>query len=346
MKNIKFECFKKKSLVTLCRFYFTNIFIKNILNRKLFQVFLRATFDCYLDEKVFKIPILKLKRIPSLKMEKFKENLIIFKGDDTLEIWNIQTEKCITKINKMPYDDITSFTKLNNNEVIIGSFYGKIHIWNVTIKNENINWNNCKGNWKTFYGHTSAVTCLIRLSNTKFASAGYGLEGKIIVLDKTVSSLITLKHYGFIHCLLKLNENEIVSGSIDKTIKLWNIKLRVCLKTVLIDYRIKAILKLNEEQIACSFRKNNSIKIFDLLIGKPIKTFSMYKGKVKCLIKLNLKQMLSAEDFTVKIWDFINGNCLKTLLFDKYCSICWILKLNEKQCMSNNKDLTIKIWNV
>ena len=52
-----------------------------------------------------------------------------------------------------------------------------------------------------------------------------------------------------------------------------------------------------------------------------------------------------SNDKTIKIWDTITGNCLKTILghTDKvYC----IDKLNENQIISGSKDNTIRIWDI
>ena len=48
----------------------------------------------------------------------------------------------------------------------------------------------------------------------------------------TKTCILTLTgHTSFVNCLLQLKNGDLVSGSADKTIKIWNIETRACIQT-------------------------------------------------------------------------------------------------------------------
>ena len=69
-------------------------------------------------------------------------------------------------------------------------------------------------------------------------------------------------HTASVFCLIKLNENQLASGSDDKSIRIWDFRSGNCLKSLTghTDH-VFCLVKLNENQIA-SGSNDNSIKIW------------------------------------------------------------------------------------
>ena len=96
----------------------------------------------------------------------------------------------------------------------------------------------------------------------------------------------TINYSSIIYCLIKLNSNEIISGSFDKTIKIWNLKEEKCIKTLEGHTDgINNLIKLNSNEIA-SCSNDKTIKIWNLKNSKLIKTIN-YSSPIYCLLKLN-----------------------------------------------------------
>ncbi len=74
------------------------------------------------------------------------------------------------------------------------------------------------------------------------------------------------------------------------------------------------------------------------------KTLEGHTDSVSCLIKLNERQIASGSwDASIRIWDSVDGNCLKT--HEGHTNYVWcLIKLNERQIASGSFDSSIRIW--
>ena len=153
----------------------------------------------------------------------------------------------------------------------------------------------------------------------------------------------------FITCLIKFDENRIISGGEGHKIIVWDYKDQERLKTLTCgddyyDSHVYSLLKINNIQIAIgSFEK---IHIFD--VDKRILICSLYghTASVKSLILLNDKYIVSgSEDKLIKVWRLDNLECVKTIDGHKD-TINSIIAINDSQIISASVDKTIKVWNV
>ena len=114
--------------------------------------------------------------------------------------------------------------------------------------------------------------------------------------------------------LILLTENQLVSGSEDKTIKLWDIKKRQCISTITGNYEIiQSLLKLNENTIATG--SHSAIRIFNTENKKELYCLTGHEKSVCTLIKLSEDKIISGGyDNLIKIWDLKTKMC-ETSLF-------------------------------
>ena len=87
-------------------------------------------------------------------------------------------------------------------------------------------------------------------------------------IQKKGECIKTLKeHNGNICSLLKLNSNEIISGSWDNTIKIWNLEKNECIKTLNGHTSgVRCLLKLNDDKKYWINKLNEKFFLFDLEI--------------------------------------------------------------------------------
>ena len=83
----------------------------------------------------------------------------------------------------------------------------------------------------------------------------------------------------------------------------------------------------------------------DIIIQLPseniLLTLKGHQLRPLCLAKLNTHQIVSGSlDKSIKIWDIVTGNCLKTLLNNEN-----VIKLNKYQIVSDSGS-SIKIWDI
>ena len=103
---------------------------------------------------------------------------------------------------------------------------------------------------------------MIILSDNKLCSGGSNLDIKIWDLE-TGENYILIGHKKWIKCLCQLSNKYLISGSDDKTIKIWSNKK--CIKTLLGNgLSVRSLCQINEYFFASgSFDK--TIKIWDIL---------------------------------------------------------------------------------
>ncbi len=201
-----------------------------------------------------------------------------------IKIWNTDTDKCIATLEGHT-KGVWCVKMLSENKMLSCSSDSLVKLWDL---------NDVKC-LKTFKGHSKTVFCIDIISKCLIAT---GSSDKLIKIWNTgnlnlikIASLIcflllnnvdtgadlkTLKgHNGAVNCLKVSNDKlKLISGSEDKTIKIWSIDTGACLKT---------------------------------LTGHTNNVWSLQLIKSETLLS-------SATDGTIKYWNFDSGNCIKTII--------------------------------
>ena len=147
----------------------------------------------------------------------------------------------------------------------------------------------------------------------------------------------------------------LISGSYDSLIKIWDLNLKTCIK--IYQGHLNIIYKIIEikKNLIASSSYDKTIKIWDLTnqIDNNCKlTLYGHSSFVWGLAKINDKnypnQNLIASgstDKTIKIWDVENGNNLYTL--NGHCfTVISIIQSSNGNLISGSYDNTIKIWSL
>ena len=101
---------------------------------------------------------------------------------------------------------------------------------------------------------------------------------------------------------MELSNGKIISGSDDKTIRIWDKKNQLCInKLIEHEKSVRALCQLSDNLIAsASFDK--TIKIWDLNENKCVQTLNDHSDKVVCLLKTSDYLISASGDKTIKFW--------------------------------------------
>jgi WD40 repeat protein len=182
--------------------------------------------------------------------------------------------------------------------------------------------------------------------NNEFKSLYANFDGSIFN-----NNFIVEGHSSYISCIVvNSNGDKLISGSWDKTIKIWDINLGECInKLTGHDNFISALLmdEISEKLVSGSWDK--TIKVWDTKTGKCLKTLREHTDNISSLLlyKDGKKIISGSWDKTIKVWDIKTGECLKTLKghSDKISSLSMSDKRNNI-IISGSWDKTIKIWDI
>ncbi|WP_017652978.1 hypothetical protein [Fortiea contorta] len=142
---------------------------------------------------------------------------------------------------------------------------------------------------------------------------------------------------------------QLVSGSYDNTIKLWDVATGKPLKTLSghKDTIISVSFSPSGRQLASGSR-DNTIKLWDVTRGKLLKTLYGHSDAVYSVsFSPDGRQLVSgSRDKTIKLWDVATGKLLPTLQGHRDTIISVSFSPDGRQLVSGSRDKTIKLWDI
>ena len=127
------------------------------------------------------------------------------------------------------------------------------------------------------------------------------IEPKLFVLSETLTG-----HSGKITCLIELENTQIVTGSNNGEIKIWNLQFMFCDKTIKTDGQILCLLEF-KSNILFTGGSTNDIKVWDItnLSNELIYAFKGHNYWVTSLVKCDENIFASSSnDGDIRIWDY------------------------------------------
>jgi len=104
-----------------------------------------------------------------------------------------------------------------------------------------------------------------------------------------------------------LDGNLLVTGSCDKTVKLWDLRTGTVMHTLSVDGWVTSLQRTNNTLIAGT-GQTHAITLFDLSTMARTKTLQGHEDVVTCLQADSVRIVSGSRDCTVQLWDW-NGTC-------------------------------------
>jgi WD40 repeat protein len=155
-------------------------------------------------------------------------------------------------------------------------------------------------------------------------------------------------HTGWVKCIGQIeNFSKIITGSGDKTIKIWSTESGECLKTLTghTDF-VKCLIISNDKKYLISGSTDKTIKVWDIENDfECVHTFQQESFVLNlCLLPNNI---LACGLWNGKINKWNLNSFIKIDSFKAHQSYIWDLKhVSSSQIVSCSEDQTIKLWNL
>jgi WD40 repeat protein len=138
-------------------------------------------------------------------------------------------------------------------------------------------------------------------------------------------------------------------GFVDKTLKLWDMESRKCLRTFTGHTSgVLSVCLSADGRFALSGSGDNTLKLWDVATGQCSFTFRGHADAVRsvCLSADGQFALSSSADRTLKLWHVVTGQCLFTFIGheDVVQSVC--LSANGQFALSGSGDNTLKLWDI
>jgi WD40 repeat protein len=331
---------------------------------------------------------------PTFTLEKsFEQSInfsISFPFDLEFRIFEFLTEADVCKISQV----CKRFSALAKDQKLWKTLYFKqwplseiiepepMNIWKQKFQSRfviNRNWKEGRANVMTLGGHNGTVTCL-RFNEQKLIS---GSDDGSLILWKLVSdsnneTRIIQQHHRQIKKLERLNafqghggpvwcvdfqENTVVSGSYDKTIKVWNLRSGSCSSTLRGHDDWVSTVQIKGNMVV-SGSWDNSIKIWDIEAnhgrGRCLNTLVGAHGNAVYAVSWDQHRIASANRNSIaqsKTFSFLEKNFILTLavVWDIPSSIMelslvghekevYCIQMKEQIILTGSADKKIKLW--
>uniref|UniRef100_A0A6B2LJB0 Uncharacterized protein n=1 Tax=Arcella intermedia TaxID=1963864 RepID=A0A6B2LJB0_9EUKA len=172
-------------------------------------------------------------------------------------------------------------------------------------------------------------------------------NGKIITCSKTTIKIWDLRsgaflrqlqgHGGPVNCL-DVSDDFVISGSTDKTIKIWGLETGECLSTLDIKREVSCVRYLNDTVI-CGV--DTVIEIWDISQAKCVSVIDV-AAPVSCICVVNGVIVSGSTTGDVQLWNIETGKCGQILKHgDKLRSITIT---EDNTLITVSSDYVLKIW--
>ncbi|KAF3060313.1 hypothetical protein CFAM422_011473 [Trichoderma lentiforme] len=260
-------------------------------------------------------------------------NIATGSGDATIKIWDSSTGACVQTL-KGHIAWICSVAFLNSQQVISGSDDETIKVWDIIT-----------GECVQTLRHTDSIWSLAIVAPGHVASAS---DDMINIWDVATGACIrTLQgHTDYIKSIATISPDQIVSGSHDGTIKIWDLAIGSSEKSFDSNSRLvqSTALSLDGRQVASGLT-DDRIKVWDVETGACTQTLEGHSDFVTSIIFLKDGQIASASwDGMVKVWQVDTGACIQTL--KAYGAVYSIASSANSKYIALGLKKKVEIWSV
>ena len=283
-------------------------------------------------------------------------------NDHTVRLWDIREGKCLKTLQGHTQGVLSVAFAPEGNILASGSNDYTVRLWDIREEK-------C---FKTLQGHTSGVLSVafapegnilvsgsndytVRLWDVFEGTCLKTLHGHISGVKSVAFAPVRVSEVGRNGAQAAVQEPEVgvggilASGSLDRTVRLWDIREGTCLKTLHAHASgVGAVTFAPEGDTLASGSNDYSVRLWDVYEGKSLKTLRGHTSEVLSVAFCRTGKTLvsGSNDYTVKLWDVREGKCLKTLQGHASGVLSVACCPTGETLASGSNDYTIKLWDV
>ena len=269
--------------------------------------------------------------------------------DTTLRVWNVGTGECVRTL-KGHTGAVTSLAVLASGCVASGSADRTIRVWNAAT-------GRCVC---ILEGHTEAVTSLAALADSLLVSGSRdnklrlwsvtagapGLLAKFCCRGKEDECVRTLEgHTGAVAALAALNGGRVVSGSGDRTLRVWSAAAAESERALARHSdAVTSLVALADGRVV-SGSADKTLRVWSAATGACERVLEGHTQGVVSLVALADTRVVSgSRDSTIRMWDAGSGQCERTLSWHTG-RVLFLLALADGTMVSgSHNENTLRVW--
>lgn len=151
-------------------------------------------------------------------------------------------------------------------------------------------------------------------------------------------------HHGAIICLATLPNGNVVSGSDDYSLRIWNPSTGQCIQKLEGHSGLINCVAVQTNGQIVSGSDDNTLRVWDLSTSKCLHVLSGHTGFVVCVASFPDGRIASGSwDGTLRIWNADTGKCIHTLEGHRSKIRCVSL-LPGNRLVSGSDDYSLRVW--
>jgi len=151
-------------------------------------------------------------------------------------------------------------------------------------------------------------------------------------------------HSGSIYSLA-IDDDNLVTGAYDKTVKVWNIhtgQFKLTFEDIISG--VTSVIIHDTKVVTTSAPDRNTAKIWDIYSGKLLHMFKGHTNTISSVAISADKVITGSADNTAKIWDIHNGQLLHTL--PGHIRPIYYIEINGDKVATGSSDNIVRVWNI
>jgi WD40 repeat protein len=254
--------------------------------------------------------------------------------DDLLKVWEISTGECIQTLEGHSSWISCVATSKYGKWVVSGSNDKLVKVWNIQ-KAQKVS---------QMDRHNSQPTCITASNRAIISGASDGikvwsLKGHCLNTLPSPASCIALTSNG----------RYLISGGIDKLMKIWDIEKGCLLHSLRGHKGIITALSV-AKGMAFTGSADGSVKVWSVPSAVCIDTLCGHKDSIKCIAVSKDAQMVASGslDMSVRLWVLAAGLLQHHFVFEGHTDVIWCIELTRdtSKVASGASDKTVRVWDI
>ena len=279
-------------------------------------------------------------------------NYIISCSDDrSIIVWkrNIESITLEYKVDGHTDNVVSVYAIPMSEQFISGSYDSTINRWDISKNLQNL---------KRIHSDSTdpsilTVFCIAEGGNPSNVTIFKGsMSNTIIGYNETGDICCTLSgHTNFVRCLCSTSDGKfLISGSLDKTIRIWNWRQQVPYGSELEGHQdwVRCVCITHDDTRIVSGSNDETIRVWDIFNGFNIMTITGHKAVIRtvCMSGDGTQIISGGQDRKIWLWDLDTGAAVRVIEGhdDWVTSVCAIP--HTSLIVSASSDRTVRIWNI
>lgn len=253
-------------------------------------------------------------------------------ADRQFKLWQVETGQCLYTFRGHQGDVTALAFSPDGSYVVSGSADKTLKLWNVTSTSLVHTFDGLRTRQLTYQNAVDKMLERLSISTKKLLSGpnsggASGHQGAVLAVD------------------FSANRRYILSGSADKTIKLWDVETGRCLQTFKAHKQpVFAVQFSPDWQRFLSVSQDQTVRVWDVATGRVVQTLQGFHDLLAAVFSPDGQQILTAGSM-VRLWDVDSGEVVKTLAghSSRVTSVAFV---DADLVLSGGEDRLLRLWEV